>query len=292
MEEKKKGSAGKVIIVILLLIIFLVGGVFAGYYISTNNLLNNIFKTSEKKDSKLGKLIKAKELDLDSRIVKFLYDEVSEDINDPICTAGWRYGAANSEDNTRFNDFTYDKTNEITMNLVGKNLKPEDEQYAPIEEAPIVEGKRNYLVYYGQGGSQNATSTFKYEKKDVEKIYKQIFGSDSTLDTSIPIKMDVYGGQVLHFDSSKNAYYPQYIDTGGTCGPGGYTFKLVKAEKDGNKIVLTQEAKNITYKEDANGELNVSEANEVKTDLGKLIYTFELEDDGMYKFVSRVYKAK
>ena len=106
MNENKKGSVGKVIIVILLLMLFSVGGIIAGSYLTSHNMLNFI-KTAKKIENNDKEKESEKELDLNSRLVKFLYNEVTEDELTPNWKAGWRYAESGPE--SAFNDYKYNK---------------------------------------------------------------------------------------------------------------------------------------------------------------------------------------
>ena len=78
--------------------------------------------------------------------------------------------------------------------------------------------------------------------------------------------------------------YFEYQTSGGvTTGPGGYVTKLEKALKEGNKIYIYEDV--VVEKYDGND-------NKIGTENYYMVYTFELEDDGMYKFISRVKKDK
>lgn len=253
MEEKKKSKTGLVFILILLALIV---GLCGGYYITSNGYLD----LNKKEEQSIPVKTETEELNLDSRLVKYLYNLVTEDTEESWL-ADWRLGGIKEEEVIQ--TYNYEKTDNIAMRIVGKNLKSED-----------------IYEYYDDNGNSKGKVC---DKEAVEKVYKEIFGKDAVLDTSVDIQMDWAGTLQYKFDSNLNKYVFTYIDGGGTGGPGGYTTKLTKAEKNGNTIKLYQNVK-VTQEEDA-GTGKYEE-------LGTYTYTYELEDDGLYKFVSRKFESK
>lgn len=282
MEEKNKSSVGKVILVILLLILFLVGGFFGGKYYTES-------KKEETKETKEEKEVeKEEELDINSRLVRYLYNMVTYDAKES-CFNDWEYRASTNIDPKSRTDgnYKYDssKQGDVEMNLVGRNISRNQAEYEfSLENIPKVEGRLKSEI--NSDGSESGT-TFSYSKDYVETVYKSIFGAESKIDTSLPIKLDLFGAEELHFDSKSNKYYVSYIETGGTCGPGGLELKFDKAISKGKTLKIYQNVSNISYKPNADGSISNDSKNKIEEKY-KYVYTFELEDDGMYKFVSRV----
>ena len=273
MKEKNKGS--KLAFVIVLLVLFLVGGFFGGkYYYDTHNKCGVSDKTKETTNEE-----KEKELDINSRLVQFLYTEVTHD-TERNCYAGWEfYSNDEREKDYKFGDAN---SNEISMNILGQNIGGLVQEYVQSDQAPKVENRRNHKVSY-HDGKEYDLGTYSYTKQQVESVYKRIFGSEVKLDTSLTIPLDIFHIEVLYYDSKTDKYYPQYIEGGGTCGPAGYNYKLSKAVKKGNELKIYQDVEFVEY-----GENGDPTADNIKTnDKFKFVYTYELEDDGMYKFVSR-----
>ena len=82
-----------------------------------------------------------------------------------------------------------------------------------------------------------------------------------------------------------------FVNGGGYTGNyGGYKTDLVKAEKQGKNIYLYEKV--ILEKKIYDQGPNQNVLGQTSTEEFKMVYTFELEDDGMYKFVSRVKKDK
>ena len=265
MEEKKKNSVGKIVLIIILLILFLTGGFFGGKYYAES-------KKVDSKEVKEEKEVEGEEkLDINSRLVQYLYNMVSYD-SEISCFTDWEY--------RRNENFIHDdnKTVEINLNILAKNISNLKAKYIEKGKVPKVEGK-----------SLPANSGYIkcYTKEYIELVYKTIFGQDAKLDVSKAIPLDQHSIQELIYDSNTNMYYLYTIEGGGTCGPGGLELKLDKAIKKGKNLKIYQNVTSVTYKENADGSITEDEKNKVEEKY-KYVYTFELEDDGMYKFVSRV----
>ena len=282
MEEKKKGS--KVGLVIVLLLLFLVGGFVGGkYYYDTHNKCG--VSDNTKADSDKGKT-EEKELDINSRLVQFLYTEVTHD-TETNCYAGWEFASSDNNEIIYTKDFVHNdsQTSDIDLKLLARNLNGE-KNYVPSSEAPTVSGRRNHQSRYDSSGEIDLGATY-YTRKYVEAQYKMLFGKDAKLDTSKPIQMDVFGIEELYYDSKTDNYYSQYIDGGGTCGPGGTSYKISKAIKTDDEIKIYQDVEEISYKEDASGHIDTTDAARQVDAKYKFVYTFKMADDEMYNFVSR-----
>lgn len=274
MEEKKKNSVGKIILIIILLILFLTGGFFGGKYYTENKKVDSKEEKAEEKE------VKTKDLDINSRLVQFLYNMVTAD-TDVNCFTGWEYETSLGLQNRKHN-YIHDnsKTTNIDLIITGENLGNMPKYNINVEDVPTISG-RNKSSY------SSGSASYYYTKKDVEKVYKLIFGKDAKLDTSKEIMMDLFGTEVLYYDSATDRYYPQYIAGGGTCGPSGISYKLSSAKKEGNKIKIYQDVEEVSYDADENGNFEISDKYK-QVEKYKYVYTFKLEDDEMYKFVSRV----
>ena len=98
------------------------------------------------------------------------------------------------------------------------------------------------------------------------------------------IWMDVYGGSVYYYVKEYDAYFEYHAEVGGTTGPGGYETSINSAYKEGRNLIIYEDVKMTSYETE---DLNKPTVKEFYN-----VYTFELEDDGMYKFVSRVREEK
>ena len=280
MDEKKNN---KTLVIILLLILFLVCGFFGGkYYYDTHNKCGVSANQSEESEDS-----NTEELSIDSRLVQYLYNKVTYDESES-CYAGWEFATSDNNEITYTKDFVHSdsQTSYIDLRLLARNLTG-DKSYALSSEAPTVNGRKNHMVRYDNGGEVDLGATY-YTRKYVEAQYKMLFGTAAKLDTSKPIQMDVFGIEELYYDSKTDNYYSQYIEGGGTCGPGGTSYKLSKATKIDDEIKIYQDVEEISYKEDANGRIEETDATRQVDDKYKYVYTFKLADDGMYNFVSRI----
>ena len=279
MEEKKNN---KIVVIIVLLILFLILGFFGGkYYCDTHNKCeaSNV-KNEESKTST------TEDLDINSRLIQYLYNEVTEDESESSNT-GWEGASTENNEIVYTKDFIHNdsQTSDVDLRLLARNLD-DVKNYVPSSEAPTVNGRKNHASRYDSSGEIDLGATY-YTRKYVETQYKLLFGKDAKLDTSKPIQMDVFAIEELHYDSKSDNYYSQYIEGGGTCGPGGTSYKISKATRSGDEIKIYQDVEEISYKEGANGTVEETDATRQVDDKYKFVYTFKLADDGMYNFVSR-----
>lgn len=263
MKEKKNGVLFGTIFVIILLILFMLGGFFVGKNISTNKINQNTGNESTGGDTNTSET--EKELDIHSRLVQFLYNEVTYDQVEPSWIFGWEFN--NLHDNNRRNtdNFYADKADEIyKMVFVGRNLSDAEKKYSYGMNVPASE--------YGHVDSNDQVY---YTKEYIETVYQTIFGKDAKLNTSIPIHIGIYATETYAYDANTNHYYKYVTEGGGTGMTGGYVSQISKAVLKGNELVIYQDVR----------ELDTDKT----TELSKFqyAYTFEKEDDGMYKFISR-----
>ena len=255
--EANGSSNSKLYLVAILLVV-----VFAVYIAYQKGLIlkpkqeentNNV-ETEQKKASK--------SLSADSRLVTFLYNEVTYDVNS--CYGMWEYtGGAKNQ-----NEFIADGGNEIIkMRLVGRLLADGNARDVDISKVPK---KEDYFKVPPESTSE--TSHY-YSFDYVQSIYKQLFGSGARVDKNVGIQMDVAGGMVYYLDTATKKYYPYYKIVGGECGPTNETTRIKKAEMKNNSILIYQSA---SWKEEGKS-----------TDKYIYVYKFEQESDGLYKFVSR-----
>lgn len=266
--KEKKSNGSKVVIFIL--VVLLLG---ACTYIAYDKL---IVKEDNSKNEAVeeNKKVKEENLDVNSRLIQSLYNKVST-------------GEQTKEEaNCRFNYFYIDKDfyadkaeEEQKMELVGYMLN------------------KKHLEYYGNTNVipakivnlnvDNKPTQYYYTKVYVEKLYKDIYGVNSKLDTSVVIHTDSYGVALYSYVEAINGYAEYSAEGGGTCGPEGSYATLTKAVKAGDEIKIFETVNRIAFGDDAeidgiqykDGQ-TISETN--------YIYTFKLDSDGMYSFVSRI----
>ena len=278
MEEKKKGKGSLIVIILLVIVILgLVGYICydKGVILKTNT--KEVEDKNVKKDSNEEK---EENLDINSRLVQSLYNKVA--INDE-CLSGYLY--EDNETITLDNIETHTKSR-----LIGRNLGLKDRKYINCSSlgSAVPESKDNdYISICSLNQKYNSyDNEYAYDKNYVEYVYKSIFGTNAKLDTSIAI--EVLGeNEFYYYIESLDKYVLYRADGyGGSCSS-KTTEKLTKAVKNGSKIVLTE---NVTIIYDDPGNDNIhGTADDIKdkkksTDY---VYTFKLEDDGMYSFVSR-----
>ena len=171
------------------------------------------------------------------------------------------------------------------MNIVGQNLVESEKQYVNCSVTNIPDKTDyGYSICYQQKNNNNIVGPqYSFDRKYIETLYKSIFGKDAKLDTSVAIWTSHGALHSYSYVESEDAYVLFGNDGGYTTGPGGYLASLESAVKDENKIYIYESVKKEIYNGDSVLE---------KTENFKMIYTFELEDDGMYKFVSRVKEDK
>lgn len=278
---KRKGSFGYIFIIILLILMF------GGYILYDQGIIKlDMFNKKEevKEENK-------EELDVNSRVVQTLYNSVTLDSDNADLYKYWIYADIRSSLSTEVEDFYADEASEeIKMNIVGQNLIEKRKRYVNCSTTTIPDkNDRGFsLCYYEKNasdfGGRGFGQQYLFEREYIETIYKSIFGKDAEFDTSVTIRDSRVAGYSYSYVESEDAYFAYFTEGGHTSGGlDGYTTSLDSAVKDGNKIYIYESVKKETYNSDSVLE---------KTENFKMIYTFELEDDGMYKFVSRVKEDK
>ena len=123
-------------------------------------------------------------------------------------------------------------------------------------------------------GNFNCDDTLYYDnslpKKEVERIYKRVFGPTAQLDTSVEIELSYC--EKFIYNSSLDAYI-RYMTVGGVEGHSSTNTTITKAIKKNDTIEIYEHVV-ITFVD-----------NRITTN--DYIYTFKLDNDGMYTFYSR-----
>ena len=268
--EKKKSSIGYIIVIILLIL------GFCGYILVDQGIIK-IDMFNKKGEVEVEE---KEELDVNSRLVQSLYNSVSlSDGNDISWYKFWFYSGS-IQGSFELGDFISDEADELDkMKIVGLNLKSSSRKYnlCDISIPSILDDGR-------YSSCEENTTQYSYSRSYVESVYKSIFGKNAKLDTSVLIWMDVYGGSAYYYVKEYDAYFEYHASVGGTVGPGGYETSINKAYKVGSSLIIYEDVKLTSYKTDDLSKPTIEEFYNV--------YTFELEDDGMYKFVSRVKEDK
>lgn len=256
---KQESSNSKLFLVaIFLVLVFVIYIAYQKGFIlqsnkDTNNPNNN--QTEKKKETK--------SLKADSRLVTYLYNEVTYDVNS--CVGMWEYTGGTKNQN----EFIADGGSEvIKMRLVGRLLAESNAK--EIEVSKVPEKEKMEKVSPTQANSEYSHYyTYDY----VQSIYKQIFGEGARPDKEVGIEMDPAGGVVYYYDKASSKYYPYYNLTGSECEKTKENTKIKKAEIKDNAIIIYQSG---TWREEGKS-----------ADKYTYVYKFEKEADGLYKYVSR-----
>lgn len=273
-------------IIIVVLTILLLGTIsYIGYDILLAKGKNNISNDKTNTSNKTGE---EKELDINSRLVQSLYHKVTSDSGiDPYVF--WRYRS--SDNSNSLTDFNANSTSEeIKMQLVSLNLKDEEKIYinCSTTNIPAENAGYNSFCYLNKTYNDNSPQ-YAYTKSYIESVYKDLYGSQSKLDTSAVIWLDAFGCSKLVYVNTLDMYIEYTTECGGTSGPGGYEAKISKAIQKDDTIQIYQDVTETDY-EEINGVIDESNEATRKTKNYTLIYTFKLDEDGMYNFISRQMK--
>lgn len=278
MEKKK--SRGSLVVIIILVILLFGACAYIGY--------DKFFVKEKANIGSVKNNKKEENLDVNSRLVQSLYNKVSTGLigKSSSCRVNYMYGHGDND-----NSFYSDKADEQQkMGLVGNLLSESFESLEYDGDSNLIPDTINttsdYLEYnsiYAMNRKYNENKAEIFYTKDyVEMIYKSIFGKDAKLDTSVPIIMSFYKGELYYYVSALDKYVLYVADgIGGECPEEAYA-ELVRATKDDKALKIYEKITTINLDSELTESGKKTETN--------YVYTFELEDDGMYKFVSRVKK--
>ena len=272
IEKKSKNGLVAFLTFLLVLVILL----FVGYVLIDQKILvldNNEIKEETKEEV---------EVNINESWVQSLYEKVSGDGDSANSFHYWRYIANNNNGiASSLDKFEVKNASEVVkMQLVAKNLSDNDLIFygtcyeLSVPDTNSLGAKSACALQREYDGAEAMTY---YKRSAVERVYKDLFGEESELDTSVTMRMDYYGGKSYTYVEQYDGYYLYKIITGGVVGPGGYIGKLTSAVKEGNVLKLTETVTEEIY--------DGSERKEDKT--FNFIYTFEQEKDGSYKYISR-----
>ncbi len=276
VEEKKKSGS---VVVTIFLILIIVGLIFYICYDKGLILKQENKKNSEETKEEVEKEEeKEEELDIHSSLVQELYNKVADESDEvsPFHFTPYVYG-----DNDGLEDFTSNGGNEIIkMKLVRKNLRKSDEDIIDCSKVPDkLESDPTYSSYCSYPDFQ----AYGYKRKTIERVYKDLFGNDSKLDTSIDLLNDssfMVADKFVYINSI-DMYAEYVIESGGMLGGSGYKTKLSKATKKGNRVDIYETVEFYGLEENNTTDMKLQ-------DTFTFVYTFEQESSGNYKFVSRI----
>ena len=286
MENKKQGK-GLVVALVMFIIICL--GLIAYILYDKGIILEKEEVTKQEITEKKTEQVKEKELDINSRLVKSLYNKVyNGDKYQEGCYMNYIY--AHGEIG-KYSDFIVDTaTEKEKMVIVGLNINEKEQTYIDCSQyesqIPDVQGEVHRSICRNNKDHNTSDLEVTYSKEYIESVYKDIYGQDAKLDTTVPIEMSVVGVERYYYVPAINKYVKYVVEGGGTCGPNGNTEKLVKATSNGNEVLIYAEVDEITYEANAQG-VYVIEDTYKKENKYVVVYKFQKEEDGMYSFVSR-----
>ena len=265
------------ILVVLVVIFFLTTLVSLGYicyekYFNTNS--NSNTNTNENNNLTDNK---EEELDINSRLVKSLYNKVVLDDN----SSNKYFMYANNDNYTVSKASEESKLTLAYFNLKNNNLSSVSISNLP--ETTVVPGYSysSYGMPYHTlnkgdvgGLGDNYVSFFSYD--DLLLAYKDLFGNDATFSKNTPIRTDNYSVLYYIYNNTLDGYVP-YITEGGGTSSFNYNSEITKALKTNNQILIYERVNTVP--------LN---SNTTTNESSTYIYTFNIDNDGMYSFVSRV----
>ncbi len=255
MEKKKNTST--IIIVVLLVLLLALGGYLAYDKVISKKLTepkeNNVLDDKDKEEEKEEINTNTEEnLDVNSRQVLELYNLVVDKGN----SVPHKYF-----DDTKDEELASSMSEKAKMLLIYHNFTNYDFKHINCSNVSPM-------------GNFNCNDTINYKnsisKTDVERIYKRIFGPTAGLDTSVEIELSYF--EKFIYNSSLDSYIRYTTVGGGEIGSSTNT-SITKAVKKNDTIEIYEHV--VTTFVD----------NRVTTN--DYIYTFKLDNDGIYTFYSR-----
>lgn len=278
--KEKKSNGSKIVIVIL--VILLLG---ACAYIAYDKLM--VKEDNSKNEAVVeNKKVKEENLDVNSRLIQSLYNKVStgeQTKEDASCIFNYMYGDG---------DFYSEKaTEEEKMRIIGRVLSQGkvysgDESLIPdkIDNDSI---EIMSIIAYNKDNDKSIFTEKYYDRKYVENTYKELFGTDSKLDTSVTFQTDPTM-ELYSYVPAVDKYLLYLVEGGGitTCGPTSTYATLTKAVKAGDKIKIFEKETGIATEDTTIDDKSYTKGQVASEN--NYIYTFKLDKDGMYSFISRV----
>lgn len=285
MEEKKNKTIGKTVTIIILVVLLLGAFGYIGYdHFFTTEKITSDQELKNEKNVKKGD--HGKELDVNSRLVRTLYNKVSTgESSEKEATCRYNYMYVYNYDDNSYKDFYVDQaTEEQKMELLSLKLNDHGTGLLSCHDITIPDKMNDYTSI-----CSNDKTNFEpyYYKNYIEMLYKDLYGNDATLDTSKPIYTDEIHAYAYHYISSLDKYMQYRIDAGGVCGPIGMYGTITKAIQTADSIKIYEKVTTVNYSKEVNGVIVEDESYKTTMDTN-YVYTFKLDSDGMYNFISRV----
>ena len=265
------------VLVVFVIIFFLTTVAGASYivyeeFLNNNSSVDNV-KNNVNTSSNIEETNGEEELDVNSRLVQSLYNKVV--LNGDNENKYFMY-----DDNDNY--IVSEASEESKLTLAYNNLKENEFGHVNTSNLPstmVIPGYTysSYILSYHTldngdvvGLGEDYVSFFSYDS--LLLAYKDLFGNDKTVDKSIPIRTDFYNMKYYVYNDSLDGYIP-YVNEGGGTGKPVYSGNVSRAVKNDNQIVIYEEVSELSI----DGE-----------SLSTYAYTFNIDDDGMYSFVSRI----
>lgn len=267
----KKNWQGSVIVILSIVLLIMV--CFIGYIVYERNN-GTLAAWNTHKEEKEEIMSRNHSLDIHSKLVRSLYNKVKS--HQDSCLSTWIF------DQEEFDVST--SSEKLKMRIVSNNLSEGARIRINCNNGshdPIVSKIPRKIGNDTSACEQNeiygeSFDEFGYKREYIDSLYQELFGSKQKLDTSVNIPLVASSFGSLIYVESLDMYIHYPIITGFTCAETD-SFELVGAEKVGNEVKLSEKyiARNIND----DGAIEEQEL--------KYVYTFKLEEDGMYSFVSR-----
>ena len=253
------------ILVAFVIVFFLTTLVSVSYicydnFINDNKTANEVEKDTDTDIDTVNDTLE--ELDVNSRLVQTLYNKV--------VLSGDSYYKYFMYDNDNY--VVSDASEESKLTLAYLNLA--NKEFVDIG----IDGLNSTVLIPGLSDNyilnvvNNTVSFIPYNSLLV--AYQDLFGNDVTIDKSVPVSIDNYGGIYYIYNESLDGYVP-YMRISGETSASYYTGSVVKAEKSNKQIVIYEDVREIYY-------------DGTEIDHATYLYTFNVDNDGLYSFVSRV----
>ena len=222
--------------------------------------------TSVEENSTEEKNNKEETLDVDSRLVQSLYNKVGL-----VDDSSNRYEVYRKSDNILVSEMS----DEDKLALVYTNLLSYSFQTLPNEnlDQEIITNNSNYNSNYQLLLTSYGHINF-IPFSDVELKFKELFGQDATFSKESIIREDSDSLRIYVYNNNLNGYV-EYTNVGGIEGRISYKGRVVSAKRSDKNITITEEVTAVPPEGSP-------------TTVGNYVYTFNIDDDGMYSFVSRI----
>ena len=251
MEKQK--STGKTVIIIVLLLALIASCGYIGYDMFLKEEGNT---TTSEENKEPNQEEQTKELELNNRLVQSLYREVGS--SDGMY---WMYNGLDNLD--KINIQSMPEINK--MDLVYVNIRQTDIEVISCYNVPE-------MPDVGQCFEEQGTQMISREV--VEETYRKLYGSTASLDLNAIMYTDFNNVGRYVYIESLDAYVLYTIAAGGSSAA-TYQKQLTKAEQIGNQIKLYETITITPF----------DETQQPTTE--NYIYTFEMDTDGMYNYITR-----